>query len=84
MKLFEDLIIKDTEEIAKNNIQKKGPLEGFHFGMSNMEAQLYEPSYSEEELKQERLEIEKRKKDLQASMEKFMSESKIKFEIDTK
>lgn len=82
IRLIEKFINISIEERARNGVKRKGPLEGFHFGMSNMEAQLYAPSYSEEEINQERLGIEERKNAQLVTFDEFILELKTRYNIE--
>ncbi|WP_271785326.1 hypothetical protein [Aquimarina algiphila] len=52
-----DNIKKLIHEDVKNKVYKTDPPKGFHFGMSNMEAQAYAPTFSEEDIREKELEI---------------------------
>ncbi|WP_109300169.1 hypothetical protein [Aquimarina sp. AU474] len=77
-----DSIKNNIQERIKRNVYKTYPLEGFHFGMSNMEAQAYCPSYSEEEIRLKELEI-LNQSDVQYSiLERSILELNTKYNIE--
>ncbi|WP_025741911.1 hypothetical protein [Aquimarina pacifica] len=76
-----DNIKKLIYEHVKNEVYKTEPPKGFHYGMSNMEAQAYAPTYSEEEIKQKELEISKESNRIYSDLSKSMLEMENSYGI---